>query len=131
MPCHVFFILFKLLLKKAIIFILFLIGNLVQSVFFFFYSRSYTFFYPRLRKLFNRYVEKGFNRCIFICNFIKISIRKVKIARLYHLRAFQSIVARLLLRLSGLKCKRSRFLICFRLIVSLVDVKYKTAKNDR
>ena len=36
--------------------------------------------------------------------------------------------------LSGLKCEISRFSICFRLILSLVDVKIikkKTAKNDR
>ena len=41
----------------------------------------------------------------------------------------QSIVARSLLRLSGLKCERSRFLICFRLILSLVDVKIQNCEK--
>ena len=57
----------------SIIFILFLIANLVQSVLFFDW-RSYTFCNPRLRKLFNPTytLRKGFNRCMFIYNFIKI-----------------------------------------------------------
>ena len=40
--------------------------------------------------MFNPTLRKGFNRCMFIYNFMKICIlyRKLKIARLHYLRAF-------------------------------------------
>ena len=115
----------------SIIFILFLIADLVQSVCFFDW-RSYTFCNPRLGKLFNLTLRKGFNRCMFIYDFKflwKVESSSSTLFTYVLMMQLQSIVARSLLRLSGLKCERSRFLICFRLILSLVDVKIQNCEK--